>query len=1216
MENSKTQIISLLKNSIAKPRVNQKQIVTEYYDIPAKLTKKQLKTFGFNKQKDMYNFYINLFIEENGITPKEFVRKEKEIIRIKKIRKEAFKRERNKRVNNYKSKIVEDHIHGFKNTKYITNTKNQQELYENAKKRMGEDGYYGQLVLYFVRNNDNKAKKTTIAPSYLDTYEEFKNRLDEIKQGQVEGSDAIPDNEYNFIENVYNIVNTDIKGGSSSKFMIFNTRNMDSKDGLCWKYCLDEMLNTEFDGINDNKYSNLIEFCSLLDEYNNKHKNNKIAVIGNSFSYKTNFMDMKKNKEIISFDCGKKSLKGIKPTLNDINLVYLNSIKNLDNCSKIIIYDEINRHYDIIDELNIDENILISYCNKVFKNTDKGYKMLFSPSQINKTNKKNDFVNNYKVFFDYETVINFNKSNCMEEYSCSILICSDKDLDELDDIDINGNKEILNKFLYPEYRPDRVICFKGYDCSTQLINWILKNQITYLGKDNNRFDFISFNGSNFDNFILLNALLKQDETDIITPQLNISDVFYNGNQILNFKINMKHSTFDIKKHLAGSLADCCKGFKIKLCSKLDFNHNKAQKLHDKGKLIEFITDNKELEEYNNFDCISLAIIFKRYKDALLSIPETKQYGENLTDNKTIGGVIYNIFKNHTKDLYMDYDKTEKLKFEKLKLEHYKDILKYKCAGRVEMFNGIQEILENMMSLDICSMYPYVMGVLKDAYYPCGNIEEVDKFDSKKMGFYYCDIDQSNLKEKNLPNIYPKKDYAVKANGDIGELIGNDWDSDEILENYMISSIMIKQLLRYGCKVVIKSGITFQYKMRGCDLFEFILEFMKKKNEQDINKKEKPELYNSALRETYKLLMNSLSGKVIEGLHLDKTEMTTSYEFQQLVSRMSDDDDEDDDNEDIKKSCFEKSQKANCKNEASRKIYYYKLLENALSKSKKQKKKKPIESITAINFIGNKVFTSYKINEEDEINKQRPIYLGVCVYDYSKCYIYDTLYAVIGKKDLVYTDTDAGKFRSKKFKEVKDYYSKNYVPYWDKVLKYDKRYKGHKLYEPNSKVFGSYENEMDELPNNDRFYCFQKKSWVCIDTKAYIAKKENSFKMSFKGVPKNAIIIDNPETTKYNWLKLTYNKKGTQKQIKKDYEVEIINDKECLEFYQTGKTIKDNLIYFCDELYNKKYIYVLTQNFKRVVKNTSRNITDLNNTEKLNIMNNTIQVQPIIKKIRI
>ena len=90
----------------------------------------------------------------------------------------------------------------------------------------------------------------------------------------------------------------------------------------------------------------------------------------------------------------------------------------------------------------------------------------------------------------------------------------------------------------------------------------------------------------------------------------------------------------------------------------------------------------------------------------------------------------------------------------------------------------------------------------------------------------------------------------------------------------------------------------------------------------------------------------------------------------------------------------------------------------------------------------------------------------------------------------------------------------------------------------------------------------------------------------------------------------------KKKENKDFELEIIDNKKCLDYYENGIAIKDNLIEFCNELYNKKYIYVLTQNFKRVVKNNSRNVISLDDKDKLNIMNNTIQVQPVIKKIRL
>ena len=56
------------------------------------------------------------------------------------------------------------------------------------------------------------------------------------------------------------------------------------------------------------------------------------------------------------------------------------------------------------------------------------------------------------------------------------------------------------------------------------------------------------------------------------------------------------------------------------------------------------------------------------------------------------------------------------------------------------------------------------------------------------------------------------------------------------------------------KLIKKKSFVFSHKIRGCDLFEFILEMMMAKNKQDGLKQNKDDLYNSALRETLKLLM--------------------------------------------------------------------------------------------------------------------------------------------------------------------------------------------------------------------------------------------------------------------------------------------------------------------------------------------------------------------------
>ena len=155
-----------------------------------------------------------------------------------------------------------------------------------------------------------------------------------------------------------------------------------------------------------------------------------------------------------------------------------------------------------------------------------------------------------------------------------------------------------------------------------------------------------FNNANFDNFIFLNALLKYCETN---DDISVSNIFYNGSQLLNFYIAGRHNFFDIHKHLMGSLNNNCKSFKIKCCAKKSFDHNLAQQLYDNGKLIDYINNNDELKEYNEYDVLATAVLFCKYRQALAIIPATKKYSETLDEMKTIGSLIYKVFSD-SKDI--------------------------------------------------------------------------------------------------------------------------------------------------------------------------------------------------------------------------------------------------------------------------------------------------------------------------------------------------------------------------------------------------------------------------------------------------------------------------------------------------------------------------------------------------------------------------------------
>jgi hypothetical protein len=310
----------------------------------------------------------------------------------------------------------------------------------------------------------------------------------------------------------------------------------------------------------------------------------------------------------------------------------------------------------------------------------------------------------------------------------------------------------------------------------------------------------------------------------------------------------------------GSLKTNCKDFNIPVKYRkidLEIGHLEIQNYyntHTKKEFINFM-NNEELVRYNNNDVYSLAYLFISYYNVFSKIKGYELIQNNFTYFRTISSIIYEIFSMNIKQ--------NNIKLPKLTLQQYEDLQKYKTAGRVEIFGDkpIYLVDEEIVSMDVCSLYPYIMAII-DIYYPCGEIIETKTFVNDKIGFYYCNIDQTMLKKNNLPNILP---YKTKTE--------NDWGNKKILYNYLISNTTIELLKSYsniGVECEILNGFYFTDKIKGCELFKPILELMGLKNIQEQYKNSKNNIYNSSLRETLKLLMNALSGKVIEGIHLDQT----------------------------------------------------------------------------------------------------------------------------------------------------------------------------------------------------------------------------------------------------------------------------------------------------------------------------------------------------------
>ena len=427
----------------------------------------------------------------------------------------------------------------------------------------------------------------------------------------------------------------------------------------------------------------------------------------------------------------------------------------------------------------------------------------------------------------------------------------------------------------------------------------------------------------------------------------------------------------------------------------------------------------------------------------------------------------------------------------------------------------------------------------------------DSYDNKNenlIGFFWVKVDQSNLFKKNLPLIYPHKTK-----------IRNDWKEPK-LEKVFISSVIIDGLLKNGCDVeFLEDGIYFDDVKKNYEIFGFLLDFMKGKNEQDLLKG--TEKYNSALRETLKLLMNAISGKIIEGLHYDKIKLVNFYDF------------------------------------------------NKIKESDKT------EKINTIDIKGNKIFMSYSLKEKELIKKQRPVYLGALVYDYAKMYMWNHIYSRVGLDKLVYTDTDAGKCRKTDGEVwIEEYAGKKEMMelVWNNVLEFDDRYGNHKLYEKGSKVFGSFENELSE--NNELSYITMKKCYLIKNPDGTL----DAF--HFKGVSKTDIYLKGDEPFLHELI--TKHKDGTET-IKKiinsqlearDFYNKYSDERKLVNC--VGKNmydVKGEQLF--KDLHQKGYAYVLTFNFRKSFKNTMQNV-GVDDNHKFNKYNSNLKMVFQIKKLKL
>jgi hypothetical protein len=224
-------------------------------------------------------------------------------------------------------------------------------------------------------------------------------------------------------------------------------------------------------------------------------------------------------------------------------------------------------------------------------------------------------------------------------------------------------------------------------------------------------------------------------------------------------------------------------------------------------------------------------------------------------------------------------------------------------------------------------------------------------------------------------------------------------------------------------------------------------------------------------------------------------------------------------------------------------------------------------------------------------------------------MFENSYSKIGLDRLLYTDTDASKFRYTDMEKWRNWIETEnvVVPHWKEVEQYDERYKDHLIYNPNSKVFGSFEDELEEMVGEKyRFYCLEKKSWF------YSADKKTKYR--FKGLNDNAILISLKE--KFIERKYIQHQDG-ERELK--YYIPAKNGNQIVLYnhIQNNKELRlgNNAQLFFEKLYVDKYAFVLVCSFRKIVKNSAREVS-IDDEKNFNPLLNKIQATYMLKKISV
>ena len=514
-------------------------------------------------------------------------------------------------------------------------------------------------------------------------------------------------------------------------------------------------------------------------------------------------------------------------------------------------------------------------------------------------------LNEIGVIFDNETIFDKKDEHFLKVYGVS-WFCWDFKIPFNYDDGWNEDKT-HNKYNYEPY------CYykNGENCIDELIRFLLNPPQGVIYRP------MGFNNSRFDNYSFCESAMKFKV---------LEDLFLADGSILYTRIRGIKNVWDASRFLVGqSLNSACKSYNTNPKKMPDLiNHYEVQCYYElngwKG-LTELLDSKEELVLYNKIDCICLASLIQKMRNAYLDM-----FQEDVFDNLTISSMGYKICcdkwhgkKDKIRELYNSIGLQEgetlskddknmietemkgyKSKHSIYKALNYEDDFFHRrsiVAGRTQSFFGKLDLKMPLAMCDVKSLYPTIMGsYADDCPMPYGKYYKTDKYVPNKLGIYNVDIVHQRAKWKghnkmmeafervnaetgsNLSTIYAPNVIAKRS-----EDKPLDWFHKGEIKNIVLTSVDI-EVLKWATEdndcIVIKSG--HYWKESKMDLFtDFIEPAKAEKTRQDNLKAIGSSEYNPAKREGCKMSLNSLSGKLLEAIHENESKIFNIENYREM-----------------------------------------------------------------------------------------------------------------------------------------------------------------------------------------------------------------------------------------------------------------------------------------------------------------------------------------------